>query len=362
MNMANFNSAEYKKRLASSVSCQTCEKVPVPQIEEDQNYIFISYAHRDYKTVYADIADMYEAGVRFWYDKGLSAGKKWDEEVLEKLRNPHCVGVIFYMSENLFLSQSAVREIEIACSLAKADGDTDRIPINHFSVNLTDDLPVQILFNAMHCQDGRSLNMQQIGLLSQMFPDNATYICYHAPDHKTELIAQIKKQFGVINTLEEDISLRIDRKSSSVFIGTLTEKLNVPDRLRLIKDIQTVLNEAGITSYVMQDNSGSVFHDELSRSLKEYVDQQNQAKMDAAEHILLITTMLGLGLCSRLMGEFDPTVSLEKTVYYLIDSEDASVEDCKRFFGLDENSSILQRVFFLSDYKERLPAAILARS
>ena len=97
-----FCAQEYKELLSTTTDILCCPKVPIPQINKDQNYIFISYAHSDFRQVYADLADMYEAGVRFWYDRGLSAGKKWNAEVKEKIEHPNCVGVIFYMSENLF--------------------------------------------------------------------------------------------------------------------------------------------------------------------------------------------------------------------------------------------------------------------
>ena len=40
--MANFDAEEYKKQLALSSSCETCEKVPMPKLGPNDFYIFIS--------------------------------------------------------------------------------------------------------------------------------------------------------------------------------------------------------------------------------------------------------------------------------------------------------------------------------
>ena len=55
--MKKFDITEYCNELLKSENISDCERVPVPAISEDQNYIFISYAHKDYKKVYADLAE-----------------------------------------------------------------------------------------------------------------------------------------------------------------------------------------------------------------------------------------------------------------------------------------------------------------
>jgi hypothetical protein len=57
--------------------------------------------HKDYKSVYSDLAHLYSCDVRFWYDKGLSVGKDWELEVEEHIKNPNCCGIIFYISTNI---------------------------------------------------------------------------------------------------------------------------------------------------------------------------------------------------------------------------------------------------------------------
>ncbi|MBP3436508.1 MAG: toll/interleukin-1 receptor domain-containing protein [Clostridia bacterium] len=45
------------------------------------NYIFISYAHKDAKTVYPILEQMKKDGYRVWLDNNIKAGTKWDETI-----------------------------------------------------------------------------------------------------------------------------------------------------------------------------------------------------------------------------------------------------------------------------------------
>ena len=107
--VGNFDLKQYLTELDKSESINTCPKVPRPTINEEQNYIFISYSHSDYKSVYAALAYMYDSGVRFWYDNGLTAGMDWETEAREKIQSPNCSGAIFFLSDNLFLSASVIK-------------------------------------------------------------------------------------------------------------------------------------------------------------------------------------------------------------------------------------------------------------
>ena len=121
--MNDFNLNEYLAQLEESESISLCPKVPRPKVRDDQSYIFISYAHADYKQVYKALAYMYARGVRFWYDSGLTAGLEWDGEVKAVIRHPNCSGAIFFLSENLFLSRSVINT-ELPCILGIDVGAT----------------------------------------------------------------------------------------------------------------------------------------------------------------------------------------------------------------------------------------------
>ena len=113
MTMGEFVLEEYLQVLQNAKNIDDCLKVPIPEMDNDQNYVFVSYSHDDYKEVYYDLAHLYCKGVRFWYDKGLSAGEDWEREVQEHIQSPYCCGVIFYLSTNMFLSGSILRKLSL---------------------------------------------------------------------------------------------------------------------------------------------------------------------------------------------------------------------------------------------------------
>lgn len=209
-----FDVEQYIKKLEQSESIQNCEGVPVPDITEKQNYIFISYSHKDYKKVYADLAYLYREGVRFWYDRGLPAGKNWDAEVKERLENPRCSGVIFYLSENMFLSKSVNEEISLVC------GTEQQARKNYFCVNLSEGQPKDILKNIMRMDDevleNAGLDMDRIMVLAKAFSDKQTYLQQARLGYRLDLLNQIKEQFDVIGETKKKRGVLVETLSGRV--------------------------------------------------------------------------------------------------------------------------------------------------
>lgn len=186
-----------KQEILASTDIKNCPKPPIPQYAQNQNYVFISYSHKDYKSVYCDLLEFYNCGVRFWYDSGLPAGKDWDLAVKERLQDPNCAGVIFYMSQDLFTSQSVVTEIKLALRMQE-DGSTD--PMNYFCINLTDKQPSRILRSVL--MEHEEIDSDWITTLMQAFRDKATYISKEKPDtdiHVAAVVEQMQQQFNVID-------------------------------------------------------------------------------------------------------------------------------------------------------------------
>ncbi len=84
----------------------------LPEPDSDDGYYFVSYSHRDYKTVVKDIAAMRDAGVHVWYDRGLESGKSWIREVRQKMSSYYCKGIIVYLSDNYLSSRSCMMELD----------------------------------------------------------------------------------------------------------------------------------------------------------------------------------------------------------------------------------------------------------
>ena len=82
-------------------------------VRDDDKYVFISYSHVDFEIVFEDLNSLFDAGLNYWYDHDLAAGKEWDTEVESVVRDDNCLGIIFFMTENLFLSKAVQKEINI---------------------------------------------------------------------------------------------------------------------------------------------------------------------------------------------------------------------------------------------------------
>ncbi len=178
---------EYKNELLCSESIDVCSRVPIPKINENENYIFISYSHKDYKCVFSDLADMYSSKVRFGYDKGLTAGKNWDDEVADIIDDSGCAGVVFYLSDNFFMSDSIYKEVRFVCEEKRK---------NYFCVNLTTD-DVEALI------DRNVIENERRAFFHKYFQQKKTYLVYKSADHYHELIEQIANRYNVVsNKLE----------------------------------------------------------------------------------------------------------------------------------------------------------------
>lgn len=82
-----------------------------------ENYIFISYSHRDSERVIPIVKNLQSAGFRVWYDEGIEAGTEWPEFVAEHLYNSAVV--LVFLSPNALGSQNCTREIHFAISERK---------------------------------------------------------------------------------------------------------------------------------------------------------------------------------------------------------------------------------------------------
>lgn len=96
------------------------EKSPVERLTPyngSEDYIFISYSHRDKDAVFPILERMKEEGYRFWYDEGIDPGSEWPESIADHLGR--CRVCLAFMSPNSLASQNCRREINFALSREK---------------------------------------------------------------------------------------------------------------------------------------------------------------------------------------------------------------------------------------------------
>ena len=85
--------------------------------EGTENYIFISYSHKDSATVMPIVQGLANANFRVWYDAGIEAGSEWPENVATHIAKSNVV--LIFLSKNALDSHNCVREIHFAIKKRK---------------------------------------------------------------------------------------------------------------------------------------------------------------------------------------------------------------------------------------------------
>ena len=82
--------------------------------DEEQPYIFISYAHRDSERVFQVLEELDKKGYRIWYDDGIAPGSEWPEYIAEHLNR--CSVFMAFVSPESIDSSNCRREVTYALS------------------------------------------------------------------------------------------------------------------------------------------------------------------------------------------------------------------------------------------------------
>lgn len=80
-------------------------------------YIFVSYSHRDTKTVMKIVDFLQLSGYRVWFDGGIEAGSEWPEYIADHLER--CACLLSFISDSFVDSQNCRRELNFALELKK---------------------------------------------------------------------------------------------------------------------------------------------------------------------------------------------------------------------------------------------------
>lgn len=85
--------------------------------EGNENYLFISYAHKDSKAVMNVVDELISRGYRVWYDEGIAPGSEWPENIAQHLNDS--AAVIAFVTPNSIASDNCRREVHFALSHKK---------------------------------------------------------------------------------------------------------------------------------------------------------------------------------------------------------------------------------------------------
>jgi|GEM_PF-2636457 len=199
-----FDIDKYLSQLQESRSIDSCEWPPLPEVDDDQTYVFICYSRQDYKKVFEDLAYLYKNGVRFKYDRELkqkgSPDRSWIEDVTSKyIIDQNCAGVVFFYSSNLFTSRSIIEEIT----------SIDKNKKKYLCVALTDEQPMAVFSRTLPSMEKSGMGTSDVAVLAKTFNDQVTYLKYHERDHVKDFIERLKNLFDVV-----DVPKKMDDSSA----------------------------------------------------------------------------------------------------------------------------------------------------
>lgn len=193
---------------ANAVASQSLQP-PNPNLKTGQKFVFISYSHRDFQSVYCDLLALYANKVPFQYDGDLPMGTRWDSEVHDFINKEECVGVIFFVSQNTILSKSIAKECRLMLEAQKSGK-------RYFSVNLEGRMPPsEILMNSFRthsseeCRNAQVDSERMVGFLNT-FHDDITFVPKlpenepQGSAHIPELIKAIRKTFPALEIGERN--------------------------------------------------------------------------------------------------------------------------------------------------------------
>ena len=116
--------------------------------EGKEPFIFVSYAHKDSKTVVPILEAMAKKGFRIWYDTGIEPGTEWPEFIAKHLAD--CDAVVAFVSPAFDESHNCRREINFAIARKKT---TVAVYLEEFAMSLGMELQLgtlQSMFYTRH--------------------------------------------------------------------------------------------------------------------------------------------------------------------------------------------------------------------
>lgn len=199
------NIETFKRQILSTSNENELLRYP-PANTYDGKYIFICYSHCDYKSVFCDLLEFGLQRIPFLYDRGaVLPGYDWNTAVGERIRDPKCTGIVFYLGGSSVLSNSLAEEI---CLVKQKAQDLGK-PVNtqFFCINLTRDVPSQMLIKTIRKSrmseiQKANLNSERIVSFLSTFTDAGDFIPRASSPmdnrHIKAVVSAIRKKFSIV--------------------------------------------------------------------------------------------------------------------------------------------------------------------
>lgn len=136
----------------------------LPEPYADSGYYFVYYSRKDYKTALRDIVMLSDDGLRIWYDRKVNAGDGWEQGMLARARDFHCVCAVLYLSAHAMRSPFFWK----LCALIKEQH------LVYCTVNLPDEAGK--VCSGAELAATLDLSAEQLALAKKLFSQEITYI------------------------------------------------------------------------------------------------------------------------------------------------------------------------------------------
>ena len=182
---------------------------------ELDKFLFVSYSHRDSAFVYADLFKLYENGLRYWYDHNIESGEEWDAVAAEKIQDPNCMGVIFFVSENTFVSSAVEQEVRLFNKVRSVRSDfiLKIVSIRNRSMMEI----VRDVFLGLNGKDSKEIEaffpQERLLCMIQTFKSNAIYVGKRSVDdfeHLERILSELEDEKDLFFTDDSRIGLLLD--------------------------------------------------------------------------------------------------------------------------------------------------------
>lgn len=166
---------------------------------EKSDFIFISYKHTDSQTVEAILSDLFEKGVRFWYDGDLHGGDDWTKTAERLIKHENCKGVIFFNSTDAFLAEAVHNERQWTLERIEADKKKGK-EFFVFPANKNGDSHLLLIKKAFDTLEADAITLSQkfpyerLSVITDLFNDRIIYV------NSSSVSEAAEKLFESINT------------------------------------------------------------------------------------------------------------------------------------------------------------------
>jgi TolB-like protein/tetratricopeptide (TPR) repeat protein len=92
-------------------------KRPFSACQGEEPYVFVCYAHENADMVYPELERLHNAGVRIWYDEGVSPGARWSDELARALSGSALV--LFFSTPLSVKSKHCQDEVSFALDVQR---------------------------------------------------------------------------------------------------------------------------------------------------------------------------------------------------------------------------------------------------